>query len=184
MPKGDKNQRLTDDQRLRELLFSPGDETEAARPTKASRHKAFSLQIAGGRTLTDAYRMTHDCKGLSASGIASRASKLAASETVQQTIRTAVGERVRASSAAAARGARDVMLALWQEAERSESPAAARISALGLIGKELGMFVNRSEVKVEDARNINEIAASVHQRLSQFIGQNTKLINASRQEEK
>lgn len=184
MPKGDKNQRLSDDQRLRELLFSPGEATEAARPTKASRIKAFSMHVAGGRTLTDSYRLSHDCKGLSASGIASRASKLAASETVQEMIRSGVSERVRASSAAAARGARDVMLALWQEAERMESPAAARISALGLIGKELGMFVNRSEVKVEDARNINEIAASVHQRLSQFIGQNSRLIDASRQEEK
>ena len=45
----------------------------------------------------------------------------------------------------------DVLRDLWREARDPNKPSAARVRALELVGKHLGMFADRVEITIERA---------------------------------
>jgi phage terminase small subunit len=138
------------------------------------KQERFAQEIMAGANYTAAYRAAFNASGMSDGTVWSEAHKLAAHPKV-----TARLEKLRAAKEAERRtqalSLADFVVAGWKELAQpkivyddgtvEEIPPAVRTRNLELIGRHLGMFVERVETKDVTDRSAEEIEAQIRARL-------------------
>lgn len=117
------------------------------------KEELFAQEVASGATQSAAYRKHYDASNMQANSIHVEASKLRSKPKVSLRI-----DELKAKAAdVAIVDAAMVLRGLLNEAEdmTEGSSHGARVSAWAHLGKHLGMFVDKSEVKTEGNININ-----------------------------
>lgn len=139
-----------------------------------AKQEAFAQEIMAGSNYTAAYRAAFNASGMADGTVWSEAHKLAAHPKV-----TARLEQLRAAKEAERRtqalSLAEFVIAGWRELAQSkivhddgtveEIPPAVRTRNLELIGKHLGMFVDRVETKDVTDRSPEEIEEQIRARL-------------------
>lgn len=155
--------RIDDDTRahleaLRKLVESKADNDtikksehyEKCKRVLTPMQQKFQDGLLKGKTLVEAYRAAYGCdQSRSDASIHSDAWKLSQHPLIVLNMRIAY-EKARERSVMSAHRIREhVLTRLMKESDDQANPAQARIRALELLGKvaEVGMFVNRSEVR-------------------------------------
>ncbi|MBP3945131.1 terminase small subunit [Psychrobacter sp. K31L] len=117
------------------------------------KEELFAQEVASGATQSAAYRKHYDTSNMQPNTIHNEASRLRHKSEVSHRI-----DKLKAKAAdVAIVDAAMVLRGLLNEAEdmTEGSSHGARVSAWAHLGKHLGMFVDKSEVKTEGNVNIN-----------------------------
>jgi len=116
------------------------------------KQEGFARDVAKGSTLVGAYRANYDCSNMAESSCHTEASKLIDNPRVATRVKALVDAANEKHLIDVVRVRRHIMDRLLEESMDMESPASARISALGLLGKVdvIGIFKETKEAKREE----------------------------------
>ncbi len=128
-----------------------------------AKQEQFALSIAEGTTQADAYRQAYDASGMKDGTVWSEAARLMRRPHV-----TARVAELRAEAEAVRQGLllsrEEAILARLEHEALTAKTDAARIRALELLGRNVGMFVERVEVEQVE-RSVEVIERDIRQRL-------------------
>lgn len=118
----------------------------------------FAVCLAQGMSQADAYRFAYDAENMADKTIWEKASVLASDGKVSERVEALLEE-----AAAEVRLSRGYVLSgLMKIAGKEDAPEGARARAYELLGKEQGMFIDRSHV-VTDNRPVSELEAELYE---------------------
>jgi len=176
----------------------PGDDTKGRKPIKSRKPKlaivsgadvvplirgqgkgsegltakqiAFADKVAEGSTLSDAYRHAYDAESMAPSSIHVEACKLMADPRIAQRVNSQLAARQAKTSLDAGRMRLHIIERLWAESQDAESPPAARLKALELMGKLdiVGAFRERVSNEADNAPS-QDIAQTLQTRLRALL---------------
>jgi phage terminase small subunit len=128
------------------------------------KQEVFACAIADGADQTAAYRIAYDADRMSPPAIWTEASQLAKHPMVAQRIGElrAEAEQVRQTMLV---GREEAILAQLEKEALTAKTDSARIRAIELLGRHLGLFVDRNEVKNLTDRTADDIEADIRARL-------------------
>ena len=126
----------------------------------------FAQQVATGAELSAAYRMTYETKSMKPTSIWPEASRLAANPKVAARIEELKQEAERMRQCAAIGREEAILQRLEHEAMTAKTDTA-RIRALELLGRHIGMFRDRIEVEQVE-RSPEQIEADILLRLKKL----------------
>jgi pectin methylesterase-like acyl-CoA thioesterase len=131
-----------------------------------AKRKAFAQAVADGQSQADAYRSAFDAGRMSPGAVWTEASLLARNPQVALRVEElkAEAEEVRQTMLV---GREEAILAQLEKEALTARTDSARIRAIELLGRHLGLFVDRSEVKDVTDRSADEIEADIRARLAQ-----------------
>lgn len=137
--------------------------------------EAYARGVANGETLADAYRKAYVADNMSTATVYTEASKLMDHPAVAARVRMLMEERAKRTHAIdAMRVRRHVFDRLMMESVDDESPPAARIRALELLGKVdvVGMFreIKPGEGKDNLPQDAGELEARLRGMLEKMFG--------------
>lgn len=134
-----------------------------------AKQEAFARAVVmDGMNLSDAFRASHCAASMAPGTVWTKASMLAKSDKVRNRMVALQSEMDRRYYDDAERTRALVFERLWEEALTARQDGA-RIRALELLGKSVGMFRDRQEVEVVDARSADEIGAELEARLKALL---------------
>lgn len=124
----------------------------------------FACAIADGADQAAAYRTSYEAARMSAPAIWTEASQLVRHPEVARRIGElkAEAEQVRQTMLV---GREEAILAQLEKEALTAKTDSARIRAIELLGRHLGLFVDRSEVKNLTDRTADDIEADIRARL-------------------
>lgn len=136
-----------------------------------AKQTAFADKVAEGVTLAEAYRHAYDAGGMAASSIHVEACKLMADPRIAQRVNAQLAARQAKTSHDAARMRLHIIERLWQESQDPDSPPAARLRALELMGKLDIVGAFRERVSNEaDATPSADLAQALQERITALLG--------------
>ena len=127
------------------------------------KQELFALTVAGGADQAAAFRETYNAEGMKPSTIWSEASRLRRHPKVSARIDQLKAE-AEISAAEKREGVREFVLHELTEMACEASTPSARLKALELLGKSVGLFSDRVEVSAPE-RSIEELEAAIISRL-------------------
>jgi hypothetical protein len=177
----------------------PGDDTKGRKPNKSRKPKlaivstgevvplirgqgkgaegltakqtAFADKVAEGVTLAEAYRHAYEAENMAASTIHAEASRLMADHRIAARVNSQIAARQARTSHDAARMRLHIIERLWAESQDADSPAAARLKALELMGKLDIVGAFRERVSNEaDATPSADLAQALQERITALLG--------------
>lgn len=161
---------------MRTAIFSEIDPV-AKRPVRGpitasgltAKQETFARAVVmDGMSLSDAYRASHCADTMASGTLWTKASLLAKSDKVRSRMVALQAEMDRRYYDDAQRTRALVFERLWEEALTARQDGA-RIRALELLGKSVGMFRDRQAVEVVGARSAEEISAELEARLKALL---------------
>jgi hypothetical protein len=111
---------------------------------------AFASYVLNGDAPREAYRKAYDCSGSADATIIARANELMRHSSITlllEPLITAKKELVLANEIATRK---HIMEELFKHSDNEETNVGARLRALELMGKAVGMFIDKVETKVEE----------------------------------
>ena len=135
------------------------------------KQEALAWELANGATQKDAYTKVYNVKSTNSATIENMASVACRHPKVQERMKAMLSD-IQSKMMRDAIGIRKhVFTRLLMESEDSESPPAARIRALELLGKIdiVGMFRDRVEQRIVDNRKPEEIEQELRDRLRDMM---------------
>ena len=127
----------------------------------------FACAIADGADRSNAYRVAFDADKMTAPAIWTEASRLGRNPKVALRVDElkAEAEQVRQTMLV---GREEAILAQLEKEALGTKSDSARIRAIELLGKHLGLFTDRVETKEVSERSADEIEAQIRIRLEQI----------------
>ena len=131
------------------------------------KQEIFACAIADGADQAAAYRASYEAARMSAPAIWTEASQLVRHPEVARRIGElkAEAEQVRQTMLV---GREQAILAQLEKEALTAKTDSARIRAIELLGKHLGLFTDRLETKDVTERSADEIEAQIRMRLEQI----------------
>ena len=131
------------------------------------KQEIFACAIADGADQAAAYRASYEAARMSAPAIWTEASQLVRHPEVARRIGElkAEAEQVRQTMLV---GREEAILAQLEKEALTAKTDSARIRAIELLGKHLGLFTDRVETKDVSERSADEIEAQIRMRLEQI----------------
>lgn len=135
-----------------------------------AKQTAFADKVAEGVTLAEAYRHAYEAGGMAASTIHAEASRLMADHRVAARVNSQLVARQAKTSLDAGRMRLHIIERLWAESQDADSPPAARLKALELMGKLdiVGAFRERVSNEADNTAS-QDIAQTLQARLKALL---------------
>ena len=132
------------------------------------KQEIFACAIADGADRSNAYRVAFDADKMTAPAIWTEASRLGRNPKVALRVDElkAEAEQVRQTMLV---GREEAILAQLEKEALTAKTDSARIRAIELLGKHLGLFTDRLETKDVTERSADEIEAQIRMRLEQHL---------------
>lgn len=136
-----------------------------------NKQEKFARLVANGETLAAAYRASYDCENMQNTSIWTHSSKLMANAMVAARVDMLAKAKARDVLHDATRIRLHVIERLQAESSDPNSPPAARIRALELLGKLTDVAAFRERVVSEDTSNkdSDDIAAALEAKLNDLL---------------
>jgi hypothetical protein len=140
-----------------------------AKASQPSRN-AFCIAILNGKGWSDAYREAYDAENMSAASIHREAYALATNPKIAS--RGWKGQRGKTAEQRMQRLSRAerVIEKLEQIALRDGDTDGTQVRALELLGKTLGLFIDKVETEDKTVRDADAVRAELEARLNRLIG--------------
>lgn len=136
-----------------------------------AKQMAFADKVAEGVTLAEAYRHAYDADNMAASTIHAEASRLMADPRIAARVNAQLAARQAKTSHDAARMRLHIIERLWAESQDADSPPAARLKALELMGKLDIVGAFRERVSNEaDSTPSADLAQALQERITALLG--------------
>jgi hypothetical protein len=135
-----------------------------------AKQEAFCHAILGGKGFSDAYRDAYNSENMSAASVHREAFALATSPKIASRLERAERERQAEQRLQRLSRAERVIEKLEQIALRAGDTDGTQVRALELLGKTLGLFVDRVETEDKTARDADAVRAELEARLNRLIG--------------
>jgi len=132
-------------------------------PMLTAKQQAFADLIATGQRQSVAYRRAYDATDMAPATVWNEASRLVRHPEVAQRL-ALLKQEAEYSAATRREVTRDFVFQELAALAMDAPTSNARLKALELLGKSVGMFTDRVEVE-EVERSVEEIEASIRQRL-------------------
>lgn len=132
-----------------------------------AKRQAFAQAIANGQSQAAAYRSAFDAARMSPPAVWTEASQLVRNPEVARRIGElkAASEELRQTMLV---GREEAILAQLEKEALTAKTDSARIRAIELLGKHLGLFVDRTETKHVTERSADEIESQIRARLEHY----------------
>lgn len=134
------------------------------------KQEAFCMAILDGKGWSDAYREAYDAQNMSAASIHREAFAMATHPKIASRLERAERERMQEQRMQRLSRAERVVQKLEQIALRDGDTDGTQVRALELLGKTLGLFVDRVETEDKTPRNADAVRAELEARLNRLIG--------------
>lgn len=131
-----------------------------------AKQEAFARRLAAGETQADAYRHAYSSEGMAPPAVWSEASRLAANPKVAARVLSLMAELEEMRRMAALDREEAILKRLEHEATTARTDGA-RVRALELLGKHLGMFMDRVVIEAPQ-RTEEEIEGAILARLTRL----------------
>jgi hypothetical protein len=135
-----------------------------------AKQEAFCMAILEGTGWSDAYRQAYDAENMSAASIHREAYALATNPKIASRLERAEREKQAEQRMQRLSRAERVVQKLEQIALREGDTDGTQVRALELLGKTLGLFVDRVEKEDKTQRDADSIRAELEARLNRLIG--------------
>ena len=135
-----------------------------------AKQEAFCHAILAGKGWSDAYREAYDAENMSAASVHREAFALATSPKIASRLERAERERQAEQRMQRLSRSERVVQKLEQIALRDGDTDGTQVRALELLGKTLGLFVDRVETEDKTARDADAVRAELEARLNRLIG--------------
>jgi hypothetical protein len=135
-----------------------------------AKQECFCIAILNGTGWSEAYRQAYDAENMSAASIHREAYALATNPKIASRLERAEREKQAEQRMQRLSRAERVIEKLEQIALRSGDTDGTQVRALELLGKTLGLFVDRVETEDKTPRNADAVRAELEARLNRLIG--------------
>jgi len=135
-----------------------------------AKQEAFCMAILDGKGFSDAYREAYDAANMSAASIHQEAYKLGTHPKIAQRLERAEREKQAEQRMQRLSRAERVVQKLEQIALRDGDTDGTQVRALELLGKTLGLFVDRVETEDKTQRDAASIRSELEARLNRLMG--------------
>jgi hypothetical protein len=115
-----------------------------------ARMRLFASLIADGASPRDAYKKAYDCSKYSESSVIANANRLMRDARITQLLAPVFQAKSEMVINDAIATRRHVMQELFKHSDDEEIPISVRVRTLELMGKAVGMFVDKVEQRVEE----------------------------------
>jgi len=134
-----------------------------------AKQESFAQQVAAGSILSDAYRASYAAENMKDKTIWEEACKLAQHPKVAQRIKAIQADIEADQRTRAARRSEFVLKQLQDEAMGAETDGA-RVRALELLGKTVGLFTDKVEIEQDTDKTAAELEQELERRLAGLLG--------------
>ena len=134
------------------------------------KQEAFTLAILSGKGWSDAYRDAYNSENMSAASVHREAFALATSPKIASRLERAEREKQQEQRMQRLSRAERVVEKLEGIGVRGDAADGTQVRALELLGKTLGLFVDRVETEDKTPRDAGAIRAELEARLNRLIG--------------
>ena len=134
-----------------------------------AKQEAFAQKVAAGAVLSDAYRECYSAENMADKTVWAEACRLASNHKVTARVKAIQADIEADHRTRAARREEYVLKRLQEEAEGAETDGA-RVRALELLGKTVGIFTDRVEVEQDTDKTAAELEADLERRLAALLG--------------
>ena len=135
-----------------------------------AKQETFCMAILNGKGFSDAYREAYDASNMSAASIHQEAYKLATNPKIAQRLERAEREKQAEQRMQRLSRAERVIEKLEGIGVRGDAADGTQVRALELLGKTLGLFVDRVETEDKTPRDADSIRAELEQRINRLMG--------------
>lgn len=135
-----------------------------------AKQEAFCMAIISGTGWTEAYRKSYETENMSAATIHRTAFKLATSPKIAARLERAEREKQAEQRMQRLSRAERVVQKLEQVALRDGDADGTQVRALELLGKTLGLFVDRVETEDKTPRDADAIRKEIEARIARLVG--------------
>jgi hypothetical protein len=135
-----------------------------------AKQEAFCHAILGGKGFSDAYREAYDAANMSAASVHQEAYKLGTHPKIAQRLERAEREKQQEQRMQRLSRAERVIEKLEQIALRAGDTDGTQVRALELLGKTLGLFIDKVETEDKTVRDADAVRAELEARLNRLIG--------------
>jgi hypothetical protein len=129
------------------------------------KQEAFVQAIVAGNSFATAYREAYNTDGMADGTIHSEASKLGANPKVTARLNQIRAQKEQERRAVALSRDEYVLNKLKRIIDNEDEPTAARVRSLELMGKTIGLFVDRVETEDKTDQSIEDIEARIKAKL-------------------
>ena len=134
------------------------------------KQECFCIAILNGTGWSEAYRQAYDAENMSAASIHREAYALATNPKIASRLERAEREKQAEQRMQRLSRAERVVQKLEQIALRDGDTDGTQVRALELLGKTLGLFVDRVETEDKTTRDADAVRAELEARLNRLIG--------------
>ncbi len=134
-----------------------------------AKQEAFAQKVAAGAVLSDAYRDCYSAENMADKTVWSEACRLASNHKVTTRVKAIQAEIEADHRTRAARREAFVLDRLQKECLEAETDGA-RVRALELLGKTVGIFTDRVEVEHDGDKTAAELERDLEKRLAALLG--------------
>jgi len=127
--------------------------------------QAFASYVINGDSPADAYRKAYDCKGSSDATIYARANELMKDGRITLLLRPLIESKKEIVLANEIATRKHIMEQLFKHSDDEDVPIGAKLKALELMGKAVGMFVDKVEQTVEQI-NVDQLKKELESHLT------------------
>lgn len=135
-----------------------------------AKQEAFAQAVFEGQNFSEAYRIAYDAENMSAASIHRQAHELAHSPKVAARLDELHRQREHEQRMLRVSRADRTLQKLEEIALRPGDPDGTQVRALELLGKTMGLFVDRVETEDRTDRSAEEIRRDLEQRLDRLLG--------------
>jgi phage terminase small subunit len=134
------------------------------------KQEAFCIAILNGTGWSDAYREAYDAENMAPATIHREAYALATNPKIAARLERAEREKQQEQRMQRLSRAERVVQKLEQIALRDGDTDGTQVRALELLGKTLGLFIDRMETEDKTVRDAGAVRAELEQRIARLIG--------------
>ena len=134
-----------------------------------AKQESFAKKVAAGAILSDAYRESYAAENMADKTVWSEACRLAQNPKVATRIKAIQADMEADHRTRSARREEFVLKQLQDEATGAETDGA-RVRALELLGKTVGLFTDKVEIEQDNDKTAAELEADLERRLSALLG--------------
>ena len=134
------------------------------------KQEAFAMAIFEGNNFSDAYRLAYDASGMSNASVNVEACKLVKNPNVTLTLNRLEEDRALNNRMQRLSRSDRVIQKLEDIALRDGEADGTQVRALELLGKSMGMWIERVETEDKTERDAESIKAELQARLDRLLG--------------
>ena len=134
------------------------------------KQEAFAMAIFEGNNFSDAYRLAYDASGMSNASVNVEACKLVKNPNVTLTLNRLEEDRALNNRMQRLSRSDRVIQKLEDIALRDGEADGTQVRALELLGKSMGMWIERVETEDKTERDPESIKAELEARLNRLLG--------------